>query len=469
MNSKSYRRNRTIAVIIILCAVFSACFFLFKKILFVDYIPETYAESPEKLANPYIGFYSMYGYMLSDTTSLTLPDETTVSKADAGLVLLEINLKNYADRDLTAACLSQLDLLLSAWQNTGSQMILRFLYDWDGNNLMTEPQNRSQILQHMQQISEIVNKHRSSVFLLQGIFVGNWGEMNNTDYMAEEDMTVLLNQLAASIDPSIFLSVRTPAQLRLALNSDTPLSSSQAFNGTLPARLGLFNDGMLGSESDTGTYSSSFSLSREEEIAFQNSLCHYVPNGGEVIIDNPLNDFDQALADLSAMHVSYLNKDYDQTVLQKWKSTTYNGSDTIYHNISGYDYIERHLGYRYVLEDSKLSYSCLSDHTARLSFSLKNVGFSSCYRPLDICVTLVSESGNILSIPVDTDLRFLHSNTSKTLNCSLPMSDLNRENYNLYLKITAPSLDREILLANTMQHTEYGYLFASVSLSKLPK
>ena len=91
---------------------------------------------------------------------------------------------------------------------------------------------------------------------------------------------------------------------------------------------------------------------REDELAFQNDLCRYVPNGGEVIIDNVYNDFDNAVKDLSQMHVSYLNSDYDSTVLNKWKETIVNGTDDVWNGMSGYDYIKRHLGYRYVLDSS---------------------------------------------------------------------------------------------------------------------
>ncbi len=77
-----------------------------------------------------------------------------------------------------------------------------------------------------------------------------------------------------------------------------------------------FNDGMLGSVSDYGTYSDNtrqdagdFSAwTREEELAFQDVLCSSVPSGGEVIVDNPYNDLENAIADLKTMHVSYLNE-----------------------------------------------------------------------------------------------------------------------------------------------------------------
>ena len=66
---------------------------------------------------------------------------------------------------------------------------------------------------------------------------------------------------------------------------------------------------------------------------------------GEVIVDNPYNDLENAIADLKTMHVSYLNEDYDRNVLDKWAGTVVN-TDDCYDGMDGWSYVERHLGYR---------------------------------------------------------------------------------------------------------------------------
>lgn len=475
MNVRSKHKLPLFTCIFLLAACMIILLIVWQKLHFIKYTKETYTESDTALSNPYIGWYSLHGYLLSDTETLTLPDPASYDSSSAGLVLLEINLKNYTDCDISDTGLAQLDQLLSAWQETGSQMILRFVYDWDGKNLLTEPQESSQIMRHMDQTGEIVRRYPASVYLMQGIFVGNWGEMNNTKHMADGQMTTLLTHLASVTDPSVFLAVRTPAQLRSALMTKKPLDASEAFRGTLAARLGLFNDGMLGSDTDTGTYGSASSedidytqaWNRQDELAFQNALCSYVPNGGEVICDNSYNDLDSAITDLALMHVSYLNSAYDPAVLNKWKATAYTGDDTVYQNLNGYDYISRHLGYRYVLKSSELLRSNPLSAHATLSLTLENTGFSGCYRPLDLCVNMVSESGKVTSFPIDADLRFLQSRTSKTFQISLNTQSLESGTYTFYLQITDPALNREIYLANTLEHESFGYPFASARISKL--
>ena len=321
-----------------------------------NYMPEPCTESADELSNPYIGFYHMYGYVLGSDSLSNLP---AASDSDAknrqGIVMLEVNLQNFSNEDLSDSALSQLDTILSAWQRHGSQVILRFLYDWDGKAMETEPQSLEQILRHMDQTAEVVNRYTDCVFLMQGIFVGNCGEMNNSHYMSDEDCTTLMHHLAEVTDPSVFLSVRTPVQRRKILDSSERPTKETAFDGSLSSRLGLFNDGMLGTANDTGTYGDTAASAdtyrsawvREDELSFQNELCNFVPNGGEVTLDNPLNDLAHAIQDLSRMHVSYLNSEHDPAVLDKWKAAAYKDKASVFNGLSGYDYI----ALDYVLSD----------------------------------------------------------------------------------------------------------------------
>ena len=65
-------------------------------------------------------------------------------------------------------------------------------------------------------------------------------------------MRELAARLADVSDASTFLSVRTPAQWRKITGEAAPDGWTE---NPLAKRLGLFNDGMLGSVSDYGTYS----------------------------------------------------------------------------------------------------------------------------------------------------------------------------------------------------------------------
>lgn len=334
------------------------------KIVFESAVGE---ESAASLSNPYRGFYQMYGYQLSDdwngtfsNQELSFPSDPTIR-----LILLQINLAAYRDTMISDIGLSQLQALLEAWSNKGYALILRFLYDWDGHADTKEPDNITIVYHHMNQVSPIINQYQKYIYLLQGVFLGDYGEMHDSPLATGEKETAVYSSLVrfwgAVTDPSIFIAVRTPSQLRAAVDSRLPLTKDEGFSGTLKARLGLFNDGMLGSDTDLGTYASPGSPplgltgigTRGTEMFYQNLLCRYVPNGGEVVIDNALNDLDAAVSSLSKMHVSYLNLLYDKKVLNKWRNSVVTGAGP-FQGADGFTYIKEHLGYRYVVRSCQL-------------------------------------------------------------------------------------------------------------------
>lgn len=437
----------------------------------ISYQPGIYGSSNRQLSNPYQGWYRIYGYALSDSEPLNMDNiHQTAAKDTNELALLEINLRNYPDGELSAVSLSQLESLLLTWKNSGHQLIIRFLYDWNGKAKETEPKNISIIKRHMEQTAEIVNQHTDCIYLMQGIFVGNCGEMNNSNYMSLENMYELATYLDSVIDPAIYLSVRTPEHYRIISQSAEPLSAADAFSGKIVARTGLFNDGMLGSVSDLGTYgenpftpSKDFSGkgTRDEEIAFQDTLCNYVPNGGEVVLNNAYNDFPNSVTDLKAMHVSYLDCGYDLAVLDKWRSSTYNGDDC-FDGTDGYSYIGAHLGYRYALVSSDCSFDTFRNDNAALSVTMENSGFSVSYRPFISTITILRQDGSVCDMmTVKTDNRFWKSEETVTWNVPLNIRAYQDGNYRIYYRLFDSATNRNILLANKVTASKYGYFVGS--------
>lgn len=443
----------------------------------VSYEPVTYTEVSSHLSNPYQGWYHIYGYTLSDTQPIPADNILAVGQGQntPTIALIQVNLRNYSHQEISAAGLEQLERLFAAWEQTDKQLIVRFLYDWNGKAKETEPDTFELVKTHMTQVADAVNSHKNCIYLLQGIFVGNCGEMNNSNYMSKEQMEDLVNHLASVTDPDIFLSVRTPAHWRIVSRTFTPLEHTRAFDGSVSSRLGLFNDGMLGSGNDLGTYGDkSLSLAtdfkdkgtREEEISFQNSLCQFVPNGGEAVLENPYNDFEAAVTDFSRMHVSYLNCDYDKAVLDKWKSSSYSG-DGCFQGINGYDYIGEHLGYRYSFLSSGCSFDTWKDETATLSLTIKNSGFSVSYRKFNSLITLVNQSGeSVLKLPLDSDNRFWTSGEGITLSVPLEIRSLPEGTYQVCCSMTDPVTNRQIQFANDLEASSHGYPLGSLTIGK---
>ena len=452
--------------------VVPVCLLLISGILYLNtpdltYTPAEYTESTEYLNNPYIGYYHIYSYILRNKNEYAspedipnIPDPETAQNAER-LVQIQINLRQFKKRSLSDTALSQLDTILSAWCSADYDLLLRFVYDWHGDGLYSEPQDISIVLQHMEQIAPVYNKYADHILMLQGLFTGSYGEMHTTRYSSDADMKLLAAKLAETADPSIYLSVRTPDQWRVITGADNYEELAAMPDNPFLNRLGLFNDGMFGTETDTGTYT----RPRAEEIAFQNVLCQTVPNGGEAIFDTPYNDLDNAVADMQLMHVSYLNGGYDPTVLQKWERSIYTGDDP-FNGMNGFEYIRNHLGYRFVLRASEI----LQDHAEgqfMLRIAIENVGFSKSYRGFSFHLILLNtDTGETFPVTLKEDSTCLVSGEVTTLDIPLNTGDYPVGAYELYWQTVDDAFDEPILYGNDMPLTDRGYLLGTMLIKK---
>jgi len=451
------------SILFLLCATLTATVvirFISARQLTATYEPDSTQESNTLVQNPFCGFYKINGYMLSDSsTKKELISQVRKNCKDNPypLVLAEINLQNYANSDLNSSAKQQLDTILTQYASAKKQVILRFLYDWDGKALQSEPSDFYRITNHIIQISPVINQHTDCVYIIQGAFIGNVGEMNNTNYSDINQIRQLIETLAESTDPQIYLAVRTPAQLRGILRTRTPLSSQDYKSENLASRLGLYNDGMLGNIYDMGTYddtpiTSDSSIdepgTRKEELLYQYKLCQYVPNGGEVTIDNEYNDIDNAISALSQMHVSYLNSEHEEDVLNKWKKSTYTG-DNVFSGCTGYDYIKAHLGYRYFIQESHLDFHSIVGNDASLYLTIANSGFSSAYKKYDTTLLVTNQdTGKTKRLETNIDNRLISGDDQVTFKISPDIRSLKKGIYILALEMKDPCTKNYIYFAN---------------------
>lgn len=441
----------------------------------VIFSAECFTESSRYLSNPNRGFYYIYGFVIADENAEW--EETVAERFqdDTGtnLTMIQINLCNYRDKELTEQGLDSIRSLFQALRGTGKQLIVRFLYDWSGENAETEPEDISVILRHIEQTGPLVAENKDIIFTLQGLFTGNWGEMNGTRYSTAEDWHTLYETLRTATGDSVYLAVRMPMQWRNATGfAEIP----EAFEDG--CRLGLFNDGILGNYSDYGTYGEAsrkeagdFSCwNREEELAFQEELCGYVPNGGEVIVDNPYNDWKTAMHDLAVMHISYLNEDYDRRVLEKWAAATVE-EEGCYQGMDGLSYAERHLGYRLLLKEVSGEYHFWKDILS-LRIDLQNVGFAPILKETVPEVIVVCEdTGECREIPLDVDFTYLvggrEAERVETVSADVSLTGWQSGTCRVYLRLTDKDSGRQIYFANEQNPTEYGYLLGTVELESL--
>ena len=236
----------------------------------------------------------------------------------------------------------------------------------------------------------------------------------------------------------------------------------------MSSRFSLFNDGMLASETDFGTYGSVYAKEaenhndkwiRHDELEFQNELCRYVSNGGEVINNCEYNDVAAAIEDLRTMRVSYLHSEYDKEVINKWKTNKSGLSDPIWQYRSAYEYIAAHLGYRFTLRDLKQPLHSSFEDRLRVNVKLCNTGFAPCYHSFEVGFLVRNSSySELYEYRVDTDTRFWMPGEMVEIESAIDIDNLKANKYILCLRVYDPRTQRYIELANTFSSADYmGY------------
>lgn len=444
----------------------------------VSFQNQEFSESDKELKNPNRGFYSMIGFVIYDYVEDYEPYVTQRidNSEEPHLYLVQINLCRFISGPISQEGLTNIEDLFDNLDKMGKQYMIRFLYDWEGYGYK-EPEDLNTVLTHMQQLEPILKKYKDIVFLYQGVFVGSFAEMHTSKHLSTDSVVQLINQLAEVTHDLNYLSVRTPVYWR-KLTQITDMPSNDFFESSLALRLGLFNDGMMGTEQDYGTYGIQSKTevgyfqawNREEELAFQNELCKYVPNGGEAVVPNPVNDLENAIDSMETMHVTYLSRSHDMAVLNKWADSVVT-EDGCYNNMDGLTYIERHLGYRLLIKEAFGSYH-FTDDTISLNITLQNVGFAPMYREPDIYIVLRNQnSGTSYVYEAEGNVRELVGGTEKektlTIQNNILLTGYTEGNYSVYFYLMDPTTGWHIQLANNSEETQWGYFLGDIEIGSL--
>ena len=357
--------------------------------------PEIFRESVNAISNPGCGWYHLYTFDAVDSEAplyVACPEEE--------LVLLRISVRSARERELSDAELKNIARILQFFQEEQKGMILRFVYDMEGRGMEAEPAAASLIRKHMQQLATVIRQFMPAVLAVQGILVGNWGEMHGSKFLTERYLKELTKTMLDALGEGCFLAVRTPQQFRTVT---TVLSEQQC------RQLALFNDGIFGSVTDLGTYGvgndrQQQEQMREDALQWQTQHARCRLNGGEALAGveteadrKRWQDAGQAATDLAQMHISYLNSTYQQDVLQAWKEQemTWPGTDW---KLSGYEYIGRHLGYRFVVR------SVTMDRKNTMHIVVENCGFAELCEEVD-CYLIWKQGAKEIRQRIHTDAR----------------------------------------------------------------
>lgn len=354
-----------------------------------------YTESTQKINNPDQGFYRPIYVKVTDDGVTYNKNIVTAStqlyhlRTDISVFSGAVN--GNADKPLSQAALDGLDELLSYLKSKDKNAIVRFAYAPNFGDMKDAEPAQEVILQHIGQVSPILNRYESTITAIEAGLIGPWGEMHSSQIANAEHISPIIETFLSNTS-DIPVLVRTPKMIYNYLGITVDEAETYSIDASNKAyRLGLFNDGYLGSNNDLGTYTN-----REKDIAFLGKQNEHLPYGGEVVVpDSPLHDIEACLPEMNQIHLSYLNVEWNNQVIDKWKNGTYTkacGNDKIYYGKTAFEYIENHMGYRFVLTNSALSYTKKLNRLS-VTLTLKNVGFGNLNRTKNAKLLLVNENG----------------------------------------------------------------------------
>lgn len=436
---------------------FTACDFTDEKTNPVEIVAEqslNYNDSLAAVYNPDQGFYVPINVTVT-------PDGVTYNREivtdNVNLYHLRMDISAYStnaggeDTPLTDDALSGIKNLLQYLRVRDKNAIVRFCYSPGfGDAVNCEPALED-IVNHVKQFCPIINDFPATVTALEVGMVGPWGEMHSSNIIKDP---ATINTLIATFLESTTefpVLVRTPRMIRsyLALEDHSD-----------DYRLGIFNDGYLGTETDIGTYDN-----REEDVAFVAERSEHLPFGGEVTVPGcSLHDIEVCLPEMYQIHLSYLNEQWNDQVVGKWKKTLVTedceAADPLYYGKTAYEYIQGHMGYRFVLKKATFTYTDRYDNI-KIELKLENTGFGNLNKTKKAKLLFV-KSGEIAYEKTVEDFT-----GESEINYSLPIK-LNKGQYDVYLRLYGDEHNGKALYSLKFANTGvYSSLLTANRIGKL--
>jgi len=345
----------------------------------------SYTRSTARFTNPERGFYRAVD-LLAESDLSWLRDEHPYDS----LVYTYLHLDDFRDRAIPAATLSALQDALDVARDDGFEVILRFAYN-EGPYPDSEPDAPlSRIEEHITQVTPILAANTDVIAVVQAGFIGAWGEWHTSTNDLDTDPVArraVITALLAALPSTRSTQVRYPPYIADLIGGE-PLDASRAWDGSFESRIGFHNDCFVSSNTDVGTYPGD---AVEEWRTFASAHTAYAPSGGETCAPFPARSAcAPAIAEMEAMHFSFVNRDYHPTIVSDWEDD------------GCIEEIERRLGYRLVLSEGSLPDAVRPGGSFVVQLSLTNEGFAAPFNPRPLRLVLQGPGGRFeVTLPND--------------------------------------------------------------------
>lgn len=398
-------------------------------------VTQYFQESIKEIDNPERGFYEPVGYKMEVSDNEILDLDYNLIHLRVGISAFSRATNGSEDIPFTMNMINALDGTLKNIKKNGGSVIIRFAYDdFDGKKDL-EP-SMEMMLHHIKQLKCVFEQNKDVIAYVELGLFGPWGEMHSSEICTTENVSMALEAMLEAVPEDITIGVRTPRYYAKWANVErNQLDLDITQKGTKAYRVGLYNDGYLGSESDLGTFSD-----RDIETTWLSNQASHTFYGGEVVASRaegePLNTVAYMSQEAFKTHTTYLNRYWNNSVIDSWKEEIYKGEDTRYQGQSGYTYIVNHLGYRFVLRQCQMDSRVYQGQSFNLEIKIENVGFANLINGKKVSILLEGEN-NAYEITTDIDARKWNSKelTNIKEQISLPYNIAIGE-YKVYFRIS---------------------------------
>ena len=307
------------------------------------------------------------------------------------------------NQDLTEDALNVLQETLDSIRANRGFAVVRICYDPWYNGRSNVTPDHEWVLKHVKQLAPVLSKNTDVIVALEMGMHGAYGEMHSDTNITYDRIAEATNLMLRNTPPELKILTRTGNYSAKVLGFDDwgvdfhidgeKFKEIAKAKGDTMYRVGMFNDGYLGTQYDYGTWGADCktSICREEGVAWLEKYGINTPYGGEALttVENyqVINTPEFLSYEGFRTHTSYLNIQWNNNLIDSWKKTHFTGKDYEYDgtkedSLTGFKYINDHLGYRFVLRESWVSDTVGSDGIFRAKLRIQNVGFGNLTRKM---------------------------------------------------------------------------------------
>lgn len=427
------------------------------------------ADTTGIFPNPERGWYGSYVPPCCDSVPqgkingahdlIKLNDLMAMRNSEEAITLLRdvVKIQQYSG-DIPQSRLEEIQTDLNTIRQAGMKVLWRICYNY-GVTYGEAP--GSVISRHLDQLKPIIQNNADVIFCVQAGLFGGSGEgccnsffihdqgFNNGWSSLKTEAVALYNKLISCVPASRSIALRYPRykyQMMGWANSNVqaladfpsaavPLTESNAFDGSLQARLGFMQDNFAGDINGYGFFNAWEQKDRdftEEDSKF--SLMEGELSWGTDFNKNNAVD-EMSKFHFTAFHFSTYGGGYEggDMTIPTWKE---NGP---------FNTIGIKLGYRFRLISAKLPNSLSKDSIFNINLKMANDGWARIMNPRKVEIIFLNKStGKKYIIDIDGDGRgnrlwLPGPGETKTLNISKSLpEDMPESKYDLFLNLPDP-------------------------------